>query len=147
MAGAYTGTYGGSGVGITEGFELQQNAEVENIGETDQYGGSVIDQIYRGGNCFLQFESKAYKAGSIAAFWPYGTLGTGGTVGRLASALAQAHVLTAVGGTPAASSPGSLTGTLSILAENNPARLLFHSKLRTVPVRLRVLFGGTSWFT
>jgi|SRR5947209_6447683 len=152
IAGRYSGTYNAVDVGITEqGYELQQDAQEETIGETDAYGLSVIDWIYRGGNVFLQFDSMAYKAGSITPFWPYGALGVMGVIGRLASDLALPMVLTSTTGTPAASAPATLTATKSLLASNNPARLLYNSKLRHVPCRLRVLpadvgAGVIKWF-
>lgn len=108
--------------------------------------------IYRGGQVFLQFESMAYKAGSLTPFWPYGALGVPGVIGRLASAVALSTVLTATAGTPAAAAPATLTCLNSLLAPNSPARLLFNSKLRKVPVRLAALAydSGSSvikWFT
>lgn len=140
VAGQYTTTHNAVSVGITEeGFELQQDSKAQNVTPTDAYGESIIDFVYRGGDVYIQFEGKAYKAGSIAPFWPWGTLGAMGVIGRLASNVASATVMTALAGTPAASAPSSVTTTLTILAPNNPARLLYNSKLRTVPVRLLVL--------
>lgn len=163
VAGRYTNAYNSVDVGIsTDGVELQQDSAAEFIDRTDAYGDSIIDWVYRGGNVFLQYEAKAYKAGSITPFWPWGALGvmqavgtTPAPIGRLASDVAAATVLTALAGTPAASSPATLTASKSILAPNNPARLLFSSRLRTVPVRLQSLptesvASGTTttrWFT
>ena len=152
IAGAYLSTYNTIDTGITErGYELQQDSNAQAIGPTDAYGDSVIDLVYRGGQVHLQFESKAYKSGSIAPFWPWATLGTMGVIGRLASNVAVAEVLTATAGTPAAAAPTSLTALKAILAENYPARLLYNSELRHVPIRLRCLpydsGGGTiKWF-
>lgn len=145
IAGRYSGAYDSVDVGITrDGFELQQNNVTEAIDETDAYGGSLIDFIYRGGNVFIQFTSKAYKAGSITPFWPWAStlgkmLGSSSPIGRLASAIAKAMVLSSTANTPAAASPASLTGSLSILAPNFDGRLMFNSKLREVPIRLQLL--------
>lgn len=157
VAGRYSGAYNSVDVGITqEGYTLQQDSDGELINETDAYGGSVIDWVFRGGNSFLQFESKAYKAGSISPFWPWGALGVmlaaAAPIGRLASDAAVSMVLSAVANTPAAAAPASLTGTKSLLAPNNPASLLFNSKVRNVPVRLQLLpylisTGTYGWFT
>lgn len=153
IAGRYSGTYSGADVGITrQGYNLQQESRWEEIAETDAYGLSIIDGVYRGGNCYIQLESKAYKAGSVAPFWPWGSLGVMGTIARLASDVAASIVLTSTAGTPAAASPATLTGTKSILAPNNPASLLFNSVLREVPVRLLLLpydagGGAIKWFT
>lgn len=153
VAGRYSNTYNAVDTGITErGYELQQESNAQEITPSDAYGDSVIDSVYRGGNVFLQFEGKAYKAGAITPFWPWGALGVTGVIGRLASAVASANVLTATAGTPAAAAPATLTATLALLAANNPARLLFSSELRTVPIRLRVYpvdsgGGVIKWFT
>lgn len=156
IAGAYTGTYNSVAVGPTQkGFELSQSFKTELIDETDQWGLTVIDAVYRGGEAFLQFESRTYKAGATTPFAPWGALGVVATttapIGRLASNVAAATVLTAVANTPAAAAPASLTASLSLLAENFDGKLLFDSRLRNVPVRLRLypgLSGGTlTWFT
>lgn len=153
IAGPYSGTYNSVDVGVTEnGYEIQQESSVQDITPTDLYGDTVIDSVYRGGNVFLQFESKAYKTGSITPFWPWAALGLHGTSGRLGSNVASAMVLTAKAGTTASTTPATLTGSKSILAPNSPARLLYSSVLRTVPVRLRVYpvdtgGGVIGWFT
>lgn len=154
IAGRYSGTYNAVDVGITkEGYELEQDADIEEIGETDAWGASVIDGIWRGGNCHLQFNSEEYKAGSLAAFWPYGAglAGPGvlGTlfdstqvtllpIGQFASNIAKAMVLTVQAGTPAVNNINTLTATLALLAKNYNGKLLFNSKLREVPVRQRL---------
>jgi hypothetical protein len=156
IAGRYSGTYAAVDVGITrEGYEITLDTEIEEIGETDAWGQSVIDGIWRGGNCFLQFVSTAYKAGSLAAFWPYGgSIAAAGVlgilvddsiaapnklpIGQLASNIAKAFVLTAAAGTPAATTPATLTANLALLARNFSGRLLYNSKLRDVPIRLRL---------
>lgn len=156
VAGRYSGTYAASDVGITkDGYELELDSDLDDVGETDAWGTSVIDGIWRGGNCFLQLTSEAYKAGSLAAYWPYGGALAGPGVlgilydgsqlsklpiGQLASNIAQALVLTVTAGTPAAtlSAVNTLTATQALLAKNFNAKLLFNSKLREVPVRLRL---------
>lgn len=144
IAGRYSSTYNAVDVGITErGYELQQDSSAALVNQTDAFGDSIIDWVYRGGNVALQFIGKAYKAGAITPFWPWGTLGKLSTaaapLGRLASDVASAMVLTSVASTPAATSPATLTASKSILAPNNPATLLFNSELRNVPIRLQLL--------
>jgi hypothetical protein len=182
IAGRYSGAYGPTGslvdVGLTgQGYEIQQDSELDDIGETDMFGMTVIDAIFRGGNCHIQFESLTYKAGSLTCYWPYGgalggvgVLGTlwdttalngGIPPGQLASNIAMIFTLSPTTGTPALPTaagggfPKSLTANLALLAKNNNARLLFNSKLRTVPIRMRLYpyTTGTSpnfkyvWFT
>lgn len=160
IAGQYTTTWNSVSVGVTrQGFELQMMLRQEVIAETDAYGESTIDYIYRGGDAFVQWNSRSYIPGSTAPFWPWG----GGTLGvmanasnpiaGLASAVAQPLVLTALANTPAktAGAPNTLTGSLSILAPNFDGRLLFDSRLRDVPIRHQLLpsnsSGTISWFT
>jgi hypothetical protein len=141
IAGRYSSTYNAVDVGITEqGYELQVEFGSEDIAESDAYGTALIDFIYRAGKMYLQFESLAYKAGSITPFFPWNaTIGRMGIVGRLASDVASATVLTSTAGTPAVASPATTTASKSILAPNSPARLLYNSKLRKVPIRLALL--------
>lgn len=143
VAGRYSGTYNSDDVGITDqGYELEITSSMEVIEESDAFGQCFIDGIYRGGSGYLQFNCKAYKDGSVAPFWPWGALGvlatTNAPIGRLASAVGSAMVLSSTANTPAAAAPASLT-MAAILAENSPAKLLFNSKLRQVPVRLRAI--------
>lgn len=146
VAGRYTATYNAVDVGMTrQGYELQQTLKQEAVDETDAYGLSTIDYIYRGGDCFVQYECREYKAGSYGPFWPFGggTLGvlstSGAPVGILASSVAQSFVLTSTANTPAAAAPASLTAAGAILAPNFDGRLLYDSRLRAVPVRLQCL--------
>lgn len=156
VAGAYGGTYNAVGVGITGGgFEYEQTMKQEVIDESDVHGGTTMDYIYRGGDAYLSFECLGYKAGSTTPFWPWGggSIHVGSTtaapIGRLASATAQAFVLTATANTPAAAAPATHTGPNAILAPNFNGKLLFHSKLRKVPIRLQYLpyvsGGGFYW--
>lgn len=139
-------------VGITrDGYKLTLDTELEDLGETDAWGLSVIDGIFRGGNCFLQYTSVEYKAGSLGAYWPYGgAMGGAGVlgvlydstqttklpIGQLASNIAQPLVLTAGAGEP--TSIATLTATFALLAKNSNLDLMFNSKLRDVPTRLRL---------
>jgi len=156
--GHYTATYNSVAIGITEdGFDLIQALKEEVIDESDAFGGSLIDYIYRGGNVTIRCDSKEYKAGSMTPFWPWG----GGTMGRmrnssnpigaLAANVAAALVLTSTANTPAASAPASLTGTYSIIAPGQQGTLKFTSRLRRVPIFQALLpydsAGATLWFT
>lgn len=138
-------------MGVTEGgYTLGIVTHGEEISESDAYGQSLIEIIYRGATYTLTLNSLEYKAGSIAGFSFFGTLGTLGTpMGRLGSALAGAVVLTSTASTPAASTPASLSATRAILAPGYNVDLLFNSKLRRVPLQLRLLpsDAGTNFTT
>lgn len=150
VAGAYSSTYNAVDTGITRtGYELQFNAHAEEINESDKYGDSLIDLVYRGGTLAIIFESKEYKAGSLTPFWPWGAdVGTLSTtaapIGRLGSNVAAPLVLSSTANTPAAAAPTTATVTQAILAPNANLSLLFDSKLRHVPIRLVSLPGETA---
>ena len=107
-------------------------SQLHDIGESDAYGLTVIDGIFRGGQCFNQMEGMVFSAGFKDAFWPFGGLlqgpGVVGTlfdmtqagttmIGQLASAMARALVLTAVAQTPAAViGTQTLSASLGLLA-------------------------------
>lgn len=150
VAGRYTWTFGGVDAGISdEGILLQQETRAELIQGSDAYGDSVLDLIYRGLDVFLQVTCKAFKPGSLTPFYPWASLGViqvlGGTspIGRLGSAVSSAAVLTALSGTAFNTAGATIINTLTapqaILAENFNGELLFNSKLRKVPIRMRCL--------
>lgn len=147
IAGRYSSTYNAVDTGINEqGFELELDNDFEEINETDAFGTTIIDGIFRGGNCVIDFTSKEYKAGSLTPFWPFGNavLGvvidpTNYPIGAKAVTISKSHVLTVVANTPAAaaSAINTLTATQALLAKGFQGKLLFNSKVRNVPIRLR----------
>lgn len=136
--------------GFTQnGYTLSRENHQELINESDLYGETIIDTVYRGGDTFIQFISRVYKAGSLTPWWPWGanigelwnTVGVT-PISRLGSVVASgfsAFVLTAVVATPAAASPATLTAPLAILAPGYNTELLFDSRARNVPIRLLCL--------
>jgi len=156
ICGQYTVTWNSNALGVMLGDSGLPTIENSNKGEpvanTDAYGKTTIDAIYQGGDYFASMTCLEYKANTIAAWWPFGSLGVMGTIGRLYYNLSQPLVLTAVAGTPAASSPATLTASKAILAPGFSSRLLFGPTLRNVPLRFQLLpylIGGTTagWFS
>lgn len=148
VASRYTGSYNGADVGITEdGFELTSSSSQELINMSDAYGDSVIDGVYRGGNHFLDFTCLSYTKG-IPPYWPWAAFGAMGLVGRMASDNARPMSISSV--LAGANVPLSLSTTYSLLRENLDRRLIFSSKLRKVPIGLRllpyILNGAPAWF-
>lgn len=152
VSGPYTSTLGAVDLGVTQdGFRLLMQVSKEAV-RGDKYGDSIIDYVYRGGNVNLIARGIEYTK-MMNAFWPYGSLGVMGQAGRMdqASSLTGSAVLTAVAGTPAASTPASLTGQQSTVDQNFRGDLEFASKLRSVPLGLSLLpyssGGNVVWFT
>ncbi len=147
IAGAYTGSYGGTALGYTrQGYNLNFTQRYERLEETDLYGLTLIDMVYRGAQMTIDTICKLYNGNTFAgsqAGWPWqGTLGNIWTaaapIARLASAVAAALVLTAVANTPAANSPATLTASKTILSDQG-MQLNFNSTIREVPLRFDVL--------
>lgn len=155
IGGRYSATLNAVSLGITdEGYRLFKALKQEEIAGSDAYGDALLDYFYRGGDVTIQADSKEYAAGATNAFWQWGAIGqmtgTGSPIGRLASAVAQALVLTSTPATPAAATPATLTAPNAVLAPGQNGSLLFNSKLRRVPIFLAALpyTSGSSvlWF-
>lgn len=139
IAGHYTVTYNAQTLGIVEdAIQLEITPAVDPI-VGDNYGASVQDGVYRGGNCFIDMVLQEFNAtGALDAFWPFAdTFGKLGVVGTLLSSFAAALVLTAVSGTTA--TPATLTADKAVLAPNFPIRTLWGTRLRNVPIRFQLL--------
>ena len=150
IAGKYTVTFGPSGsllpIGqIAAGITLEHAVSKQLI-TGDNEGQTVQDAVFQGHNVFAEFTMMEYDDDRARdVFWPYGTEGVQGVMGRLDVQLpVAAHLmLTALAGTPAAGAtltdgPQSLTAEKAILAEDFPVRMLFAPALRDIPVRLRL---------
>jgi hypothetical protein len=142
IAGRYSGAIAGADAGIAEnGYNLVIIPHAERIAESDAYGQTLFELIYRGVDVGLIYDGLEYKgtvgtSGPLGAIWPWGaTFGTMGVIGRLGSAIAYSVILTATAGTPAASTPATLTAPRAIISPGFNVNLLFNSKLRKVPIR------------
>jgi hypothetical protein len=142
ICGQYTVTWNSVALGIMQGDAglptIEHSYVEEPIANTDAYGKTVIDGVYQGVNVFASMTCMEYRAGSIAAWWPFSTLGRLGVIGRLLYDMSSPLVLTAIAGTPAAASPATLTASKTILAAGFGTRLLFGPTVRTVPLRFRL---------
>ena len=153
VAGAYVGTYtppagAAAALGITEtGYRIGQQFRYQEINETDVWGETTIDVIFRGQRCEIGGIFDEVNAPLFRLMFPFtGTVTpTGatnlqaGVVGGLGSDSAGAVVLTAVAGTPAASTPATQTFPLVIPAPGFDFERVFNSKLRQTPFRLLAL--------
>ena len=141
IAGPYTCTWNSQAVGqAADGYRVSHSF-FKRLITGDTYAQSPQDEVYQGGEMFIQFRLIEYDAAAVqSAMWPYGSYMSIGQVGRVSKQqwLCSAVVLTAIAGTPAASTPATLTLTTAIIAEGFPVELLFAPDLREVPLRLRV---------
>lgn len=161
VAGAYSGTLATVDLGQQEdGFRLRMSFSKEEI-RSNSYGDSVIEAVYRGGNCFvsavyIEADKHLLKA-AVSSFNPYalsstGTSGLGfmGMPGKLDFALTGALVLTAVAGLPAASNIASLTATYAIIDQNLNAEITMANRARFIGLTFRLypyLSTDVKWFS
>lgn len=157
IAGPYTATYNdGSGagdLGLTEdGYQISITYAKELIQQTDRFGDTVIDAVYRGVSAVtLTAVGLEWKASAIKAFLPYqGTpmTPTGatyfdiGTVGLLDSTVGGVVILSAVSGTTAHGGgtgvPSTLTATYAVVQENQALQWALTSRLRKFPLPFRL---------
>jgi hypothetical protein len=152
VAGRYSATYNKPGdsarsLGITrEGFTIGARIKNEVVDRTDAYGqGTVVETFYQGQTVNISAIFHEQIAGVLNAVSPYGAwAGTGavqwslGTIGTQGSDLAGILVLTATAGTPAATSPATLTATYALQMEDVDVDLLFGPQHRVFPWRARL---------
>lgn len=142
-AGPYAVTFNSSSLGLFVGDLQAPTVEVQTktqpIDNSDKYGRTTLGALHQGADAFFQGTFMEWNTAQKAALWPFGVLGVVGTHGGDLYDLAQALVLTAQAGTPAATSgPATLTASKACLAPNFNTRFLFSSVLREVPIRLQL---------
>lgn len=154
IAGGYTATWAAAAMGQQEdGFRLRLSFAKEEI-RSNTYGDSVIDAVYRGGNCFLtgifiERDSVLLKA-AVSPFNPYGAAtGFMGLAGRLDFALSSSIVMTAIATLSAASSIATLTATNAIIDQNLSTEVLMANRASFLPLTFRLypyLSTDVKWF-
>jgi hypothetical protein len=170
-AGQLTATYNSTALGLTDGgYTLRHEIKQENIDRSDAYGDSLLDYVARGANVMCDFTMLSwFRAVNLtgnaapavgtdpAIMWPFSSnlyaLNTAAApVGRLASDMAKALVLTHVANTPSMSAagyafgPGAnvaaadvLTANLAIVAPGFNVSHLYDSRVRKVEMRMQFL--------
>lgn len=143
IAGQYTCTFDTSALGQTANDSLRVTHQLfRQLIRGDSFGQTVQEAINQGADMGVVMRLMEFNAaGASKAFWPLSaTLWSMGVIGRLDSAgsLAKSLVLTAIAGTPAASTPASMTFAKASLKENFPVDILFSPSLREVPLSFRI---------
>lgn len=145
IAGAYTTTWAGAALNYTrQGFNLNYTIKAEKLEETDIYGLSLIEMVYRGAQLIIDCICKVYGAGPtgvLAAFvTTFGQVwNPTNPIGMLATTKAGSLVMTAVASTSAAASPATLTCLKSIVSPDNNFQIVFNSVIREVPLKFEIL--------
>lgn len=143
IAGRFTGTYNLASLGILEeGWRLSWAWHKEIINNTDAYGDTPIDAVYRGASVWISGIFKEVLAGTTTAVAPYNSYAPSGasafaigTIGVLDSATAKSLVLTSTAGTPAVATPATLTATLAVMDNEFTTEQLWGPNHRKTPFR------------
>jgi hypothetical protein len=149
--GQYSATFNANAMGLTtsEGVKVRYRPSVQKINNTNLYGDTLIDGIYRGiEGVQILMTAKEWKTAVFAAIWPFGggtTFdGTLGTVGALISSKALTLVLSAVTGTPAyTNGPVTLTAVGAILSGDNDIEFMMGPTEREIPIVFDCLLTAT----
>jgi len=154
--GSYHASYKTNALGLLEGSPREQMVSHAQDVRASQYGDSVIDGVYRGGDCFVILTVKEWISASKVAMWPFNAdLGLSGIIGRLSADIAGALLLTAITGTPAATAgPATRSYPLAILMPEFTREITFGTEERNVMLTFRCLPTEVSantaqlrWFT
>lgn len=158
ISGPYVGTWNGKPFGTLsdDGYDLSCTIQGQSINESDAYGLTLVEAIYRGQNWRLLLRGLEWnKAGLLDSLQMFGQpLGTGtfqpslgqpelqGVPGGTAGAapigdrwtkFCQAMVLTAILGNPP-TTPQALTAINAGVAPDMNTRMLMTSKMRELPL-------------
>lgn len=159
VPGVFAGTYNGTTLGLTtsEGWRLKWRDSVKKINDTNAYGDTLIDGIYRGKQGVqLLVTVKEWNSIVKAAIWPWSVPATPvfdgklGQIGQLMSDVAKAIVLTPEALSPAAvAGNNTFTASKAILSPDNDIELLLGPDERDIPLLFDLLLyddSGTKRF-
>lgn len=153
IAGAYTAVFNSLACGQCDnqkGIRLSHQQMYEDI-TGDAYGDTVQDMIYQGMTAELEMELLEADAAALASL--ENPMAAGYALGQVgvpvvAAGKTKALVLTAQSGTSAAGgagtggpgggSPATITILACCLAPGFPVTKVFNSKLRRIPLKLRM---------
>ncbi len=149
VAGPYTGTWDALPFGTLndDGYELGCTFLGQEVNETDAWGMTLVEAVWRGMNWRCRLRGLEWKTGLLAALKGFGTTGliTDGKltpalvdIGSLWSASSQTMVLTSILGNPP-TAPGTLTALNSAVAPGSQSLFNLTSKVRELPLELVLL--------
>jgi hypothetical protein len=160
IAGRYSSTYtppSGSaldlGITLDPGYKISFVPAWIKINNTDAWAENLIEGVWRGFSmCGIDFVGKEWKSGPLRASNPGSTYAASGATtfrpgvpGRLMTALAGILVMSSTAGTPAASSPATLTATFAAARPGFSFEWLYGPVERLCPVALEfIAYDGGS---
>lgn len=150
VSGPYTATWNGSTLGTQndDGFVLQGTYQGQEVNQSDAYGMTLVEAIWRGLNWKMRFRGLEFnKAGMLNAIQAFGASGAVTTtftptlqsIGDRFTKFAQSLVLTAILGAYPPTMPATLTALSAIVAPQSNVEYLMTSKVREAPFEMALL--------
>lgn len=143
LSGPYSGTWNALAMGVQsdDGWALNCTVQGQEVNETDQYGMTLVEAIYRGQNWRARTRAlELTKTGPQAVLLMFGQTGAVGSltpnlsnIGSRWTDYAKSLVLTAILANPP-SSPATITALNSALAPQQNSETMFTSKVRELPL-------------
>jgi hypothetical protein len=152
ISGPYSATWNAVAMGVNgdDGFTIRCQIQAQEFNESDAWGLTFVEGIYRGQNWRCRLVGREWKAGLLSILQTFGLVTGGGTlnpfiqvIGDRMSKYAFPLVLTAILGNPP-SVPQSLTANGAIIAPDNNSEFNFTSKIRDLPLELAFIPYSTS---
>jgi hypothetical protein len=155
-SGPYTGTWQAFPFGTLsdDGYEIACTIQGQEVNETDAFGMTLVEAIYRGQNWRVRLRGLEWKTGLLTALQMFGTSAVGGTtppipaaanlipvlanVGDRWTKYCQPLVLTAILGNPP-TTPQSLTAVNAGIAPQQQSMFNATSKVKELPLEFVLL--------
>ncbi len=143
ISGPYVGTFDAKPFGVLndDGYELIATIQGQEVSESDAYGLTLVEAIYRGQNWRIRLRGlEWFRAGLLDSLQMFGQQGASGTltpilanIGNRWTAFTKSLVLSAILANPP-TTPQSLTSTQAGVAPNSQSAMIMTSKVREMPM-------------
>lgn len=150
VSGPYTGTWNGKALGTQndDGFQLLGSFTGQEVSQSDAYGMTLVEAIWRGINWRLRFRGLEWnKAGILASMQAFGSSGdptttftpTLANIGNRYSIFAQPLLLNSILGAYPPTTPQTLTANGATPAPQTNVEYVMTSKVREAPFEFVLL--------
>lgn len=150
VSGPYLATWNNGSLGTQDdnGFQLLGQYTGQEVNQSDAYGMTLVEAIWRGLNWRIRFRGLEFnKPGMLAAIQSFGSSGAPTTtftptlqsIGDRYSKYGQALVLNSILGAYPPTMPATLTALSAIVAPNSNVEYLMTSKFREAPFEMVLL--------
>lgn len=150
VSGPYTGTWDAFALGTQndDGFILLGSYTGQEVNQSDAYGMTLVEAIWRGINWRMRFRGLEWnKPGILASMQAFGSTNAPSTtftpilddIGNRYSAFGQPLVLTSILGAYPPTFPNTLTALSAIVAPQSNVEYIMTSKVREAPFEMVLL--------